>query len=341
MAEHPPETATEPRESEFALIERYFSARAWPRKDAKSGVLLGPGDDCALVAPPVERLAMSIDTFVDGRHFDRRFNPPDIGHRVAAAALSDLAACAAKPLWALLSLTLAEINHDWLSGFVSGFRRLLDQSGTSLVGGNLSRGPLSITVQVTGEIGERGPLLRSGAAAGDHIYVSGRPGRAARALRSWRGGPADTTAVDEESLQTLLRPSPRLDLGMALAGVASSCIDISDGLAADLGHILRASSTGADLDRAVLQELAQSSDLEPLLYGGDDYELCFTVPPAAREELSQALSAQAVPWSPIGVIRAETAGLFIDGDAVQTSGYDHFSDRPLAQTKRQLQEEPE
>ena len=313
----------EPKEGEFALIERYFDARAWHRSNAKSGVLLGPGDDCALVAPPAERLAMSIDTFVDGRHFDKKIAPSDIGHRVAAAALSDLAACAAKPLWAMLSLTLAEIDHDWLGGFVTGFRQLLDQSGTSLIGGNISRGPLAITVQVTGEIGERGPLLRSGAAAGDQIYVSGRPGCAARALRMRHGGSAD-----QKSLAPLLRPTPRLDLGAALAGVASSCIDISDGVAADLGHILKASSAGAVLDRAALQRLAQSSDLQDLLHGGDDYELCFTVPPPAREELDRVLAASAAPCSLIGMIRSEPAGLFIGKDPVQIDGYDHFFSRP-------------
>ena len=325
MAVLPAETAVEPQEGEFALIERYFSARAWPPKGAKSGVLLGPGDDCALVSPLAGRLAMSIDTFVDGRHFDKKFAPSDIGHRVAAAALSDLAACAAKPLWSMLALTLAEIDHDWLGGFVSGFRRLLDQSGTSLIGGNISRGPLAITVQVTGEIGKRGPLLRSGAAAGDHIYVSGHPGRAARALRDWHDGSADAKVAGQESLEPLLRPSPRLDLGIALAGVASSCIDISDGLAADLGHILKASSAGAVLDRAALQKLAQSDGLDDLLYGGDDYELCFTVPPAARKELDRVLPAQVVPCTSIGTVRAEPAGLFIDGDPVGIGGYDHFT----------------
>lgn len=318
----------EPQEGEFALIERYFDARAWYRSNAKSGVLLGPGDDCALVAPLAERLAMSIDTFVDGRHFDKKIAPSDIGHRVAAAALSDLAACAAKPLWAMLSLTLAEIDHDWLGGFVTGFRRLLDQTGTSLIGGNISRGPLAITVQVTGEIGERGPLLRSGAAAGDQIYVSGRPGCAARALRMWHGGSADAKAADQKSLEPLLRPTPRLDLGAALAGVASSCIDISDGVSADLGHILKASSVGAVLNRAALQRLAQSSDLQDLLHGGDDYELCFTVPLAARGDLDRVLAASAAPCSLIGMIRSEPAGLFIGKDPVQINGYDHFSSRP-------------
>ena len=334
----PPAVAAEPKEGEFALIERYFGARAWPQEGAKSGVLLGPGDDCALVAPPAERLAMSIDTFVDGCHFDEKFAPSDIGHRVAAAALSDLAACAAKPLWAMLSLTLAEIDHDWLGGFVTGFRQLLDQSGTSLIGGNISRGPLAITVQVTGEIGERGPLLRNGATVGDQIYVSGRPGRAARALRMRHGDSAAARAADQKSLAPLLRPTPRLDLGTALAGVASSCIDISDGVAADLGQILKASSVGAVLNRAALQKLAQSSDLDDLLHGGDDYELCFTVPPPARGELDRVLAAEAAPCSLIGEIRAEPAGLFIGEDPVPTDGYDHFSSRPQAKADRHPQE---
>lgn len=263
---------------EFELIRHFFRR---PGKGA--GVVLGPGDDAALLVPAAgQQLVMTMDTLVGGRHFPDDLPPLDIGWRSLAVNLSDLAAMGATPRWCLLSLSLPEADESWLRGFSEGFFALADQAGIALVGGDMTRGPLSITVQATGEVPAGRALLRSGARPGDRICIGGIPGEAAAGLACWQRGERDGPLV-----QRFARPEPQLALGIKLRGLASACIDVSDGLLADLGHILEESGVpGAIIDTARLPTspaLAGWGDdearIQTTLAGGDDYLLLFTLPP--------------------------------------------------------------
>jgi len=270
---------------------------------------------------------MTQDTLVAGCHFFPDADPENLGHKVLAVNLSDLAAMGAEPAWALLSLTLPEADEAWLSAFAEGFRELALGYGVTLVGGDTCRGPLSVSVQLTGSVEPGRALLRSGARPGDHIFVTGTLGDAALALERLKGG-----APLESSLrQRLERPEPRLEEGRALVGIASACIDISDGLVADLGHICERSGCAALVEAArvprseVMQRyLRESGDWKPLLAGGDDYELCFTVPP---EKLG-GLEASGVCCTAIGQIRAGSGVKVVDesgGEMPSFPGFDHFT----------------
>lgn len=264
--------------NEFELIKKYFY-----RNNHRNDVLVGNGDDCAILKPSSNAsLAMSIDTLVSGIHFDHNFTPENIGYKSLAVNLSDLAAAGAKPAWAMLSLTLPSIDEEFLSGFSTGFFELLDRYSMNLIGGDITKGPLSITVQVSGYV--QNPLLRSNAKPGDLIYLTHEVGDAVLALHYLQNKLSLDTEDAEKILPRLFRPTPRVQEGIALNNIATSAIDISDGLYGDLQHILSASNAGAKIysDKIPVSTILNKQSIDSrraiALHCGDSYELCFTVP---------------------------------------------------------------
>jgi thiamine-monophosphate kinase len=317
--------------SEFDIIRRYFS------RPAPSAVL-GVGDDCALVRVPAGmELAVTADMLVAGRHFSPNDGPGTLGHKALAVNLSDLAAMGARPRWALLAIALPEADERWLSGFAGGFYGLAGKSGVDLIGGDTTRGPvITISVTLIGEIPEDRAIRRSGASPGDEIWVSGQIGSAAAAL-AYRQGTLELEHPEAAAvLPALVVPQPRVELGQALRDVASAAIDISDGLLADLGHILDASGVGARLEfeRLPLAEPVARRKVEALvqqcvLAGGDDYELCFTAPADRHDAVLVAGARAGVRVTHIGEITAQP-GLDVvggDGQLMKTAhrGFDHFA----------------
>ena len=321
---------------EFDLIARYFTR---PVRHAALGV----GDDCALLAPrPGMQLAISSDMLVEGRHFFADVDPEALGHKALAVNLSDLAACGARPLAFTLALALPRADEAWLAGFSKGLLALADAHGCELVGGDTTQGPLNICITVFGEVPAGQALLRSGARAGDDIYVSGTLGDARLALEALLGHIHLPGELLAQARQRLERPTPRVALGLALRGIASSAMDVSDGLLGDLGHILRASGVGADIDtdetskliaaRALFTSATARFDMELLrqctLAGGDDYELAFTAPPALREAVAGAAATAATPVARIGRISAEPGLRLADAQGRPLAGryasFDHF-----------------
>ncbi|AXQ29055.1 thiamine-phosphate kinase [Solimonas sp. K1W22B-7] len=309
---------------EFALIRRYF-ARLTPHR---ADVALGIGDDCALLQPtPGLQLAVTSDTLIAGRHFPEATAPADIGWKALAVNLSDLAAMGAEPRWFTLALSLPSPDAAWLEGFAGGLRELAQISGIALVGGDTTRGPLSITITAMGEVPPGQALRRDGARPGDRICVTGTLGDAALALRL-----LERPGLPPQLRQRLDRPTPRLAAGLGLRGLATAALDLSDGLAGDLGHILAASGVGAEIDLKTLPASAHFNGLAPVelrselqLRGGDDYELCVCLPPEAVEEARQRLD---VPLTEIGRITAEPGLRSVDtsGDKQnqEACGYRHF-----------------
>ncbi len=291
---------------EFSLIDLIRETATAPRED----VLLGIGDDGAVLDVPAgQSLVVSIDTLVEGVHFARDTSPADIGWKSLAVNLSDLAAMGAAPAWVTLALTLPKADADWLRGFLDGFADLARQQGVALVGGDITRGPLSISVQAHGLLPTGQALTRSGARAEDEIWVSGTLGDAACALASLSQGESARSARLAGLLQRLHRPEPRTAAGQALRGLANAAIDLSDGLLADLDHVIKASNVGAQLwldqlpASAALSELvAVSGRWDLQLTGGDDYELCFTASPERHKEVLAAMAVVDVPAAVIGVI---------------------------------------
>jgi len=315
---------------EFDLIARHFT-RATP------GAVLGVGDDCALLAPtPGMQLAVSSDMLLEGRHFSPQDSPAGIGHKSLAVNLSDLAAMGATPRWATLAIALPEENDAWLTAFTRGFFRMADMHGIELVGGDTTRGALTISITVIGEVPPGQALRRDGAQAGDDVWVSGVIGSAALAL-AYRQGRLFMEQIDAAKvLPALYLPTPRVELGIALRGIASSAIDISDGLLGDLGHILERSHVGATLEYSKLPTLpvVQTYLHEPVardcvLAGGDDYELCFTSPASRRDAVLAAAESAGVSVTHIGSITAEPGLTVIDANGQPLSfdktGYDHFA----------------
>ncbi len=316
--------------SEFDLIARYFT-RPTP------GAVLGVGDDCALLAPtPGMQLAVSSDMLLEGRHFSPQDSPAGIGHKALAVNLSDLAAMGATPRWVTLSIALPGVDEAWLQAFTRGFFRMADAHGIELVGGDTTRGALSIAITVIGEVPPGQALQRNGAQAGDEVWVSGQLGSAALAL-AYRQGRLFMEQIDAAKvLPALYLPQPRVSLGIALRGIAHSAIDISDGLLADLGHILQASQLGAVLEFARLpvasvteSYLADPVARECVLAGGDDYELCFTAPADHHDAVLAAGAQAGVTVARIGHTTTH-AGLSVsdvNGDPMsfKKTGYDHFS----------------
>ena len=310
---------------EFDLIERYFKR---PTRRA----VLGVGDDCALLQPTAGmQLAVSSDMLVEGRHFFPDVDPDALGHKALAVNLSDLAACGATPLAFTLALALPRVDETWLAGFSAGLLALADTHGCELVGGDTTQGPLNICITVFGEVPRGQALLRSGAQVGDDIYVSGALGDARLALEALLGKlqlPTDELARARTRLE---RPEPRVALGQALRGIASSAIDISDGLVGDLGHILQASGVGASLDTNAALELmaADGKKLEYVLAGGDDYELAFTAAPSTRQAVAAAAAQSGTAVTRIGKIQQQPGLELVDGRGQPVPGnfrsFDHFA----------------
>lgn len=302
----------------------------------RTDVALGIGDDAALLRPlPGCELVQTTDALVENVHFLPGAPPRSLGHRALAINLSDLAAMGASPAWALLSLTLPAIDEDWLAGFAAGLGALARAHGVALVGGNLSRGPLTATVLLSGQVPAGTALRRAGARAGDEIWVSGTLGDAAL-------GRQDATAAGTDADRAWLRarhefPAPRVALGAALRGIASACIDLSDGLLADLPRLASASGCGAelDVDRLPLSDAARAVGgaecWRQALAGGEDYELCFAAPAARAAQVEAAAAQVEVPVRRCGRMRAEPGLVFRrDGAVIEfsQSPFDHFAARP-------------
>lgn len=316
--------------AEFDLIQRYFS-RPTPT------AVLGGGDDCALLQPsPGMQLAVSTDTLVADTHFFADADPAKLGWKCLAVNLSDLAAMGATPRWCTLALTLPDVDSDWLAAFADGLHRCADDHGIALVGGDTTRGPLSIGLTVIGEVPPGLALRRDGAQPGDAVWVSGTLGDAALGLAALQGR-VHLNDVDLVQLVTRLHtPTPRVALGLALRGVAHSAIDVSDGLLADLGHILQRSNVGAEIDYAALPlgEIVHDFAAHPafdgcVLAGGDDYELCFAAPAEARDAILAIGQQLNLRLSQIGTVCTEP-GLTLrgaQGEVLVTpgAGYDHFA----------------
>ena len=325
--------------TEFELIDRFFR-RAEMSAGNVRGVVVGIGDDAALLAPTRgNQLAASVDMLVAGRHFFADVDPEALGHKTLAVNLSDMAAMGATPRWALLAGALPDADPQWLNGFARGFFALAAAHGVDLVGGDTTRGPLNLCVTILGEVPAGKALLRGGARGGDSIWVSGVLGDASLALAHHAGRLALSADEAAACQNALLRPAPRVALGIALRGLASSAIDISDGLVGDLGHILEASKVGAVLELAAIprsealeRQLASSAHdiaLQSLLAGGDDYELCFTAA-ASNDPRVAALAAElGLELHRVGTIVAEPGLIVRDSSgrplAQLPQAYDHFA----------------
>ncbi|CAM4123488.1 thiamine-phosphate kinase [Comamonas aquatilis] len=321
---------------EFDLIRRYFQR---PVRRA----VLGVGDDCALLAPAAGmQLAISSDMLVQGRHFFADVNPRLLGHKALAVNLSDLAASGARPLAFTLALSLPQADEAWISDFSQGLLALADAHECELIGGDTTGGPLNICITVFGEVPAGQALLRSGARAGDEIWVSGQLGDARLALEALLGKITLPPELLAQTRQRLEAPTPRVALGLALRGLASSALDVSDGLLGDLGHILELSGVGATVDSRLTTPLIAAS-VNPLwatsqfgldlqqqctLAGGDDYELCFTAPAQRHAEVLAAGLASGTAVSCIGRIDAKPGLRLLgaDGQAMQPlwQSFDHF-----------------
>jgi thiamine-monophosphate kinase len=319
---------------EFELIGRHFTNRGARREDVIEGV----GDDAALVAAPDgTALAFALDTIVAGVHFPEGFDARFVGHRALAVNLSDLAAMGAEPAWALLGITLPAVDEPWLSGFSAGLDALARRHGVALVGGDTTRGPLTVSVALAGTVPPGLALHRAGARAGDDLWVSGTPGDAAAGLAILEGSLPAQGRAREALLARFQLPQARVALGIALRGIATACIDVSDGLAGDLAKLCAAGGVGADVESRELPLSAglcsvatRAARLGYALGGGDDYELLFTADPSDRARLA-ALDAGVI-LKRIGAISG-APGVRVDGAAPGRDaghGFDHFTARPAA-----------
>jgi len=318
--------------SEFDIIRHYFTS-----KQSRADVILGIGDDAAILKVPEQHeLVQSVDTLVAGVHFPLETSPQDIGYKALAVNLSDIAAMGAEPAWFTLAISLPEANETWLKAFSEGLSSLAKEYNVQLVGGDTTNGPLTISITINGFVATGKALTRHSAKVGDKIYVSGMLGDAALALMQWQG----QCIVQNESLaylrERLNRPTARVELGLLLRDYASSCIDISDGLLADLGHITERSSVGATINfediprsEAFNLNLTDEALITPLvLAGGDDYELCFTIPLHKQSEFKTLIKEKNISVICIGEIE-ETLGVrcinnnkLVD---IKDMGYQHFT----------------
>jgi thiamine-monophosphate kinase len=313
---------------EFDLIAKYFT------RSVKRAAL-GVGDDCALFATsPGMQLAVSSDMLVEGRHFLATVAPERLGHKALAVNLSDLAACGARPVGFTLALAMPRVDERFLEGFARGLLALADEHDCELIGGDTTQGPLNLCITVFGELPAGEALLRSGAQPGDDLYVSGMLGDARAALEVFRGSLSVDGAAFEMLRHAMEQPQPRVALGQALRGVATSAIDVSDGLLGDLGHILRRSQLGATLEvdalprSAVLRTLPVSLQREFTLAGGDDYELVFSAAPARAAAVARAANASGVGVTRIGRLHPEPGLHLVDANGVAVANgfgsFDHF-----------------
>ncbi len=308
--------------SEFSLIQRFFTQQ----QVTNTSTLLGIGDDCALLSIPDDyELAVTTDTMVENVHFFAGADPESLGHKLLAVNLSDLAAMGAKPLSVTLALTLPKVDETWLTAFAQGFLNLAERYSVDLIGGDTTSGPLTLTVQAMGLVPKGRALKRSAAKIGDFIYMTGFLGDAGLGLKINQGY---VCADSEAALTRFNRPDPQIEAGQALIGVANACIDLSDGLAGDLRHILEQSKVGAYLDwgalplsKAVQDYLSDTGDWSMPLTAGDDYELCFTVSPEQVDKLT-------IPATKIGVIESKP-GLRLNKSGtiqpLEVKSFEHFS----------------
>lgn len=319
---------------EFDLIARYFNRVRSVRRD----VVVGIGDDCALLAVDEKRLlAVSTDTLVSGTHFLPGISPADLAYKSLAVNLSDLAAMGADPAWLSLALTLPSVDEGWLAAFSDSLFEQLDYYGMQLIGGDTTRGPLSLTLTIHGLIPAGRAITRSGARIGDWIYVTGTLGDSAAGLAVLQDRLQATCASDRDYLlERHLRPQPRILQGQALRDLASSAIDLSDGLISDLGHVLDCSDCGArlhldelPLSGALLRQASAEQSLRWALSGGEDYELCFTVPEINRGALDVSLGHTGADFTCIGQIGPRSDGLQLLQNNrpinLDWRGFDHFS----------------
>ncbi|MEI7186471.1 thiamine-phosphate kinase [Dickeya dianthicola] len=320
-------------QGEFDVIARYFNRVGYSRRNVELGI----GDDCALLnIPSKQLLAVSTDTLVSGIHFLPDIDPADLAYKSLAVNLSDLAAMGADPAFVSLALTLPAIDADWLAAYSDSLFEQLAYYDMQLIGGDTTRGPLSMTLTIQGLVPSGRALKRSGARIGDWIYVTGTLGDSAAGLAILQARQQVSDADDRQwLLQRHLRPQPRILYGQALRDLASAAIDLSDGLASDLGHILKASDCGARINLDALpysSALLRHDDPEQAmrwaLSGGEDYELCFTVPELNRGALEVAIGHLGARYTCIGQIGAASEGLsfFRSGQPVTVNlkGYDHF-----------------
>jgi len=319
--------------SEFEIIRRFFTHRA-------PGAVLGVGDDAAIVrARRGMELLVSADMLLSGRHFFPNADPAQLGHKSLAVNLSDMAAMGAAPRWATLSIALPRVDARWLKAFMGGFMRLARRHRVDLVGGDTTRGPLTICVQIIGEAPAGSALRRDGARAGDDVWVSGSLGDAALALAALKGRIRIAAGERRQLEGRLHAPAPRVALGVALRGIARSAIDISDGLVADLGHICERSKVSAvvALDRVPVsatmkRHLGRPVARAALLAGGDDYELCFTAGRSRRDAVTRVARRLRTRLTRIGAIvrarrgRAAVTAMDAAGRPVRLhqTGFDHF-----------------
>jgi thiamine-monophosphate kinase len=318
--------------NEFSLIEKFFNREISPGH----GVVQSIGDDCAIVeVPNGYQLAISIDSLIAGVHFPEHSKAYDIGYKALAVNLSDCAAMGATPLWATLALTLPKPDETWLKDFAEGFFVMANSAQVSLIGGDTTQGPLAITIQIHGILPKGKALLRSSAKIGDDVYVTGTLGDAGLALQTILGKLPKLETDSQNYIESRLnKPTARLKTGQALLDIAHACIDISDGLAADLQHILTASKVGAEIEldqlplSSILLGLEKSQAINLALHSGDDYELCFTAPIEMRQKIEAISNLSHTPITKIGRIIEDT-GLFGIADkqrlAIKPKGYVHFT----------------
>ncbi|MFN8997783.1 MAG: thiamine-phosphate kinase [Betaproteobacteria bacterium] len=319
-----------PPGGEFGIIARHFSPPV-------SHTMLAGGDDAALLeVSPGMALAVSTDMLVCGRHFLPDAAPAGLGHTCLAVNLSDMAAMGARPRWATLALALPAADEGWIAAFMAGLLALARRHEVDLVGGDTTRGPLTVCIQIMGEVAAQAALRRSGARPGDDLWVSGTVGEAAAALAALQGRAALPPEALARARTRLEQPEPRVSLGLALAGVASACIDLSDGLVADVGHVAERSGVRALIQwpRVPLAPFMAHGRDDPAiralaLAGGDDYELAFCAPPQRREAVLAAAAAAGVAVTPIGVMQAGDGVCVLDGHGapmvVEAGGFDHFA----------------
>lgn len=318
--------------TEFEVIARYFK-----RKHLRTDIALSIGDDCAVTTlKPNERLAVTTDTLVCGTHFLPSISAADLAYKTLAVNLSDLAAMGASPAWVSLALTLPNINHQWLSEFSQSLFAVLDRYHVDLIGGDTTGGPLSLTLTAQGILPKDQGLFRDQARLGDWIFVSGFLGDSAAGLSLLLNNDKILSESDLYLLQRHLRPTPRIELGLALRSFSCCAIDISDGLLADLGHILACSQVGAEIELAnlplsahLVTKYSEQDAVNLALTGGEDYELCFTVADDKRSEMEQMLRSQGIKATCIGRITPAASGLILRQNGKEVPlpaqiGFDHF-----------------
>ena len=321
--------------SEFDLINQFFKTTIVKRND----VLLGIGDDCAILAPPANKtLAVSTDTLISGVHFPESTCAEDIGYKSLAVNLSDLAAMGAEPAWASLAISLPEANKSWLQGFMQGFNELAEKHNVSLIGGDTTQGPLSVTINITGFVDSNTALKRSNAKAGDAIFVTGNIGDAFigldTILNKSKSDQKPSGFFIDYCIKRLNRPQPRLKAGQLLTAFPVAAIDISDGLMADLNHICKASGVGAKLkidklplSAELMHYYNKNPDWQRILSAGDDYELCFTCPENKLSEMKQLMRSHEIDITCIGEITASPGIKCFLNNEIQSfklAGYNHF-----------------